>query len=175
MRTPLLMQLVRVDEAILDELITIAMTDADPDDVTPPLGDGWTSDRVAWLRAYHRERRTGFAGGGDEETSAIRFDGRVVGASRLHRANPDDAAELECGIWLVKSARGLGISRTVFRLAAERARQAGASRLVARTTAGNAAALRLLQRANAAIQPGPGGAVFASIELTDTSLGSPES
>ncbi|WP_432558202.1 hypothetical protein [Granulicoccus sp. GXG6511] len=58
------------------------------------------------------------------------------------------------------------------RLAAERAKAAGASRLVAWTTAGNAAALRLLQRANASIQQRPGGAVFASIELVDSHWGS---
>lgn len=170
MRTPSHdIELVRVDEAVLGALITVAIADAEPDDVTPPLGDGWTPDRVAWLCTYHRERRSGFTGGGDEETSAIRFDGRIVGASRLHRVNPEDASELECGIWLVKSVRGLGIGRSVVRLAAERAARAGATRLLARTTNGNGAALGMLQRANAEIHPGPEGAVFAVLELIDFS------
>lgn len=164
-------QLVPVVDRVLEELIQAAVADAEPDDVTPPLGEGWTVERVTWLRAYHRERRAGFTGGRDEETSAIRFDGRIVGASRLHRTNPADASELEWGIWLVRSARGQGIGQAVFRLAAKHAARAGARRIVARTTAGNEAALQLLRRVNAAVHPEPDGVVYAVLELTDVFAG----
>lgn len=156
--------LVPVDAAVLDELIEVATTDTDPDDVTPPLGDGWTPERVAWLRAYHQQRRSGLAGG-DEETRAIRFDGRIVGATRLHRVDREDPSELEFGIWLAKSVRGLGLGGVVLRVAAERATRAGATRLTARTTQSNSAALRLLQRANATLEWGPDQAVSATLAL----------
>ncbi|MEV1132396.1 GNAT family protein [Agromyces sp. NPDC049794] len=159
-------ELITVDEVVLSRLVEVATTDAAPDDVTPPLGDGWTPDRVEWLRAFHRLRRVGLAHG-EEETSAIRVDGRIVGATRLHRSSPETPDQLECGIWLARSSRGLGLSKTVLRLLASRAVSAGASRIVARTTAGNAAAIAVLKRAGARLRNGPDGAVHAVVPLDE--------
>ena len=49
-------QLLDVTAEILEELLDVAVTDAAPDDVTPPLGDadGWNPDRIRWFRDYHR-------------------------------------------------------------------------------------------------------------------------
>lgn len=164
---PTQVELVRVDAEVLADLVTAATIGADPLDVTPPaLGEGWTTERIDWLRAYHTECFPGFEGGADEETCAIRLDGHVVGASRLRRTTPNDPSELEWGIWLVKRARGLGLARVVLRLAANRAVLSGASTLVARTTIGNEPALRVLQRANATIDHSADGTVFARLELS---------
>lgn len=157
-------ELVFVDEKVLDELVTVATTDAAPDEVTPPLGEGWTPGRVEWLRAFHRLRRAGFAGG-EEETAAIRVGGRIVGAARLHRSSPQTPEALECGIWLAASWRGRGLSSAVLRLVADRATAAGASRLTARTTAGNASAIATLRRAGAVIRHGDDDSVHAEILL----------
>lgn len=157
-------ELVFVDEEVLDELVTVATTDAAPDEVTPPLGEGWTPDRVEWLRAFHRQRRRGLAGG-NEETAAIRVDGRVVGAVRLHRSAPETPDALEYGIWLAASWRGRGLSAAVLRLVAERAAAIGAARLMALTTSGNAPAIATLRRAGAVIRHGDDDSVHAEILL----------
>lgn len=157
-------ELVVVDEEVLNELVAVATTDAAPDEVTPPLGEGWTPDRVEWLRAFHRLRRTGFAGG-DEQTSAIRVGGRIVGAVRLHRSSPQTPDALEWGIWLAASWRGRGLSAVVLRLVAERAAALGASRLTARTTSTNASAIATLRRAGAVIRHGDDDSVHAEILL----------
>ncbi|MFT4187395.1 MAG: GNAT family N-acetyltransferase [Aeromicrobium sp.] len=158
-----LVSLVAVDEAILEQLVHVAITDAAPDEVTPPLGDGWTQDRVAWLRAYHRDRRSGLAES-DEETAAIEMEGRVVGATRLHRlTSPTD--DMECGIWLARSARGSGVGAAAFRLLRARAVAVGAKRLVVRTTAGNFPALAILRYEGALVRMGDDGAVYAELLL----------
>ncbi len=50
-------ELVPVDEDILEALVAVAIADADPDDVTPPLKEGWGPARVAWLRDFHQRCR----------------------------------------------------------------------------------------------------------------------
>ncbi|MFC0680441.1 GNAT family N-acetyltransferase [Lysobacter korlensis] len=159
-------ELVPVDEDVLDELVVVATADADPDDVTPPLGVGWTVERIAWLRRFHRDRRVELAGG-DEETMAVRVDGRIVGSTRLHRFSPDDPDALECGLWLGRSARGQGLSHAVLDLVMARAVRASASRLIAHTTAGNAAALAALRHAGATLEHCRGDAVLAVIDLQE--------
>lgn len=157
-------ELVPVDDDVLERLVAVATTDAAPDDVTPPLGEGWTSERVEWLRAFHTLRRTGLAGG-DEETAAVLVDARVVGATRLQRASAAAPDELECGIWLARSARGLGLGSAVLGLLRARAAELGAARLVARTTSDNAAVMALLRRAGAVVAEAGQGAVRAEIQL----------
>ncbi len=59
--------LVDVTEAVLEQLLSVAIQDADADEVTPPLGSaaGWNSERISWFREYHhaaaRTRRAGAA------------------------------------------------------------------------------------------------------------------
>lgn len=160
-----MVDLVPVDAGVLEELVAAAVGDADPDDVTPPLGTGWTRERLAWLRAYHQERVAGFAGGGAEETAAIRLDGRIIGGTRLQRTDPADPTEVEWGIWLVKGARGRGIAHRVLALATARAIQSGAQRLVAHTRSTNLPAIGVLQRAGASLHHGPSGTVTARLAL----------
>lgn len=156
-------ELIAVDEEVLAALVAVARADADPDDVTPPFGAEWTPQRIEWLQAFHRDRRAGLAGG-DEETAAIRVDGQVVGATRLHRS-AETTGDLEYGVWLAKAVRGRGLSGLILGLVAQRAAQAGASRLIANTTAGNEPALRTLRRAGAELQRGEDDGVHATISL----------
>lgn len=150
-----------VDEDVLEELVCVAVNDADPDEVTPPLEPGWGPVRVAWLRDYHRRCRSGLAGG-DQLTEVVRVDGRVSGSVRLERLPTGD---LEYGLWLARAARGRGLSRVVLDLVAQQAAEAGAHRIVVRTTAGNDPAVATLRRAGAVIESGPGTAVSAVIDL----------
>lgn len=164
--TPSDVELVVVDDHVLEQLVEVATTDAAPDDVTPALGEGWTPDRVEWLRSYHRQRRKGLADG-EEETSAIRVDGRIVGATRLHRSSHELPDQLECGIWLARSSRGRGLSDAVLRLIVVRVAELGVSRLVAHTTSINAPAIAVLHRAGAILSRRDDGTVYAQIPLDD--------
>ena len=145
--SPADVRLVDVDEPVLEQLLTVAIQDADPDEVTPPLGSasGWNSERISWFREYHHAA-AGLDGPAQQKSWAIRSDGELAGSIRLQRTGPDS---LETGIWLGRSFRGRGIAREALRLVIERAAASGAAVLAADTTAGNAAALVLLRSAGA--------------------------
>ena len=67
-------QLLDVTAGILEELLDVALADAAPDDVTPPLGetDGWNPERIGWFRQYHRAAAAGLDGPAAQKTWAIR-------------------------------------------------------------------------------------------------------
>lgn len=139
-------------EATLSRLVAAALEGAEPDEVTPPVapGEGWTPERVGWLRAFHRDRRRGLEGPAQEATWAVveitgegRDAERVVGSVRLRRTG--EPGVLETGIWLVRDARGRGVGRQAVRLVLDRARGAGAVTVRAETMPGNAGAVALLR------------------------------
>jgi len=101
--------LVHVDEDTINKLVHAALTDADANEVTPPIeqANRWSPVRVAWLRSFHRDRRPGLDGPLAEETWAIVEDGHVQGSLRLKRTA--DPTSLELGVWLTRSARGRGV------------------------------------------------------------------
>jgi RimJ/RimL family protein N-acetyltransferase len=68
----------------------------------------------------------------------------VVGAVRLERTA--QAAVLETGIWLTRSARGRGTGRRAIAAVLARARELGAREVRADTSPDNAPALCVLQR-----------------------------
>lgn len=154
----------RVDAACLDALVAAAVADAAPDDVTPPLtaGEGWTGERIAWLRAYHRDRQGGLDDPPFEVAWAVRSGGRVLGAVRLRRTAPGEA---EIGIWLVRAARGMGVGTRAVAFALARARQHDdLLRVGATTSAENVAAQALLRRLGFAVS-GDAAAVSATYAL----------
>lgn len=144
-------RLLDVTETVLEQLLTVAIQDADPDEVTPPLGSasGWNSERISWFREYHHAA-TGLDGSAQQKSWAISSDGKLAGSIRLQRTGPDS---LETGIWLGRSFRGHGIAREALRRVVERAAASGAAVLTADTTAGNTAALVLLRSAGAEFEP----------------------
>ncbi|WP_024367485.1 GNAT family N-acetyltransferase [Arthrobacter sp. TB 26] len=150
--TPAAVRLVDVSETVLEQLLTVAIQDADADEVTPPLGSaaGWNSERISWFREYHHAA-AGLDGPAQQKSWAISSDGELAGSIRLKRSG---AGALETGVWLGRSFRGKGIAREALRLVIARAAASGASVLEADTTAGNAAALVLLRSAGAELQEG---------------------
>jgi len=138
--------LVDVDEIVLDELVTVATTDAPANDVTPPLteGDSWSQTRVAWLRDLHRDCRAGLAGPRGEATWALVAGTRVIGSVRLKRTESDGV--LETGIWLARSARGRGLGTAAAAAVVQLATALGATAVRADTTSTNGPALALLER-----------------------------
>ena len=149
---PATVELVDVSEPVLEQLLTVAIQDADADEVTPPLGSasGWNSERISWFREYHHAA-VGLSGPAQQKSWAISSDGELAGSIRLKRTGADS---LETGIWLGRSFRGHGIARVALRLVMERAASSGAAVLEAETTAGNAAALVLLRSAGAEFEYG---------------------
>ena len=142
-------QLLDVTAGILEELLDVALADAAPDDVTPPLGetDGWNPERIGWFREYHRAAAAGLDGPAAQKTWAISCDGQIAGSIRLRR--PGAARRAVPGNRAVArpQLRGRGIGREALTLAG-RGSRAGASS-EAETTAENAAAQALLRSAGA--------------------------
>ncbi|WP_230008992.1 GNAT family N-acetyltransferase, partial [Microbacterium sp. Bi128] len=159
--------LLDVGEDVLEQLLELALRDADADEVTPPLGTtaGWNTDRISWFREFHRASAAGLDGPAGQKTWAISCDGQMAGSVRLRRMDTAPAAAdegwaggggwavgaagagpggdgwaLETGIWLARSFRGQGVGREALRLVRARAASTGAAVLVAETTAGNVGA-----------------------------------
>ena len=149
---PAAVELLDVSDAVLEQLLTVAIQDADADEVTPPLGSaaGWNTERISWFRKYHHAA-AGLDGPAGQKSWAIRSHGRLAGSIRLKRSGLDT---LETGIWLGRSFRGHGVAREALRLVVGRAAASGAAVLEADTTAGNAAALVLLRAAGATLEEG---------------------
>jgi RimJ/RimL family protein N-acetyltransferase len=134
-----------IDDEVLSRLVTAALTDAAPDEVTPPLtpGTAWTPERIEWMERLHTERRPGLDGPAGEATWAIELDGEIVGAVRLKRL--PEPGVLETGIWLTRSARGSGVGRRALRAVLGEATAYGAHTVRADTSPQNVAAQGLLR------------------------------
>lgn len=154
-----------VDEPMLETLLHLAQDDALPDEVTPPLGSGsgWNLERSQWFRAYHRAAAGGLNGPSQEKSWAVLCDGTPAGSIRLKRTA--DLNTAETGIWLGRSFRGRGVGTAALKLVLAGARSAGLLQVVARTTAGNIGAQRILGGAGALLTHDDDGAVSAAVVL----------
>lgn len=143
-------RLADVDDPMLERLLGLAQLDADPDEVTPPLGNGtgWNAERIEWFRKYHRDAMAGLDGASQEKSWAIVDGGRIAGSIRLKRTRP---GVVETGIWLGRSFRGQGLGGLALKLVAAAAAAAGATVLEAATTPANRAAQALLRSAGATL------------------------
>lgn len=158
--------LVDVDELVLEQLLSLAQRDASPDEVAPPLGGpGWTPERTAWFRNYHREAAAGLDGAAGEKSWAVFSAGHAAGSVRLKRVAPAGVPTAETGIWLGRTYRSRGIGSAALTLVLEHARRAGLSRVTARTLAGNRAARQLLASAGCRLTPDDDGTVLAVVDL----------
>ena len=138
-------ELLDVDEAVLSRLVGAALSDAEPDEVTPPMaGPHWGPERIEWLRRLHRDRRLGLDGPLGEATWAVALAGEIVGGVRLKRMAAPDV--LETGIWLTRSARGKGVGRRAVAAVLDRAQELGAREVRADTSRENTSAIYVLQR-----------------------------
>ncbi|MGO2468598.1 MAG: GNAT family N-acetyltransferase [Microbacterium gubbeenense] len=148
--------LAAVDEQILAKLSAIASSDADADEVTPPLspGSSWTPQRLEWFEGYHRSRRSGLAGRHREATWAIMNADRPVGSVRLGLT--ETVGTLETGIWLARTYRGKGIARQAMLLVLDEARRYGAHVVCADTASSNRSAQSLMQSVGFVLGPRSG-------------------
>lgn len=149
----MMIDLVPVDEAVLEDLLELAVAEALPGEVMPPAsGESATEPRTAWtelrkgaFREYHRRCRVNLDVSVPESTWAVTAHGRIVGAARLALVDGDRDAR-EVGLWIGESYRGHGISGEVAYWAFAAAQTMEAKRLVARSVAGTGSARRWLER-----------------------------
>lgn len=147
-----------IDDDLLPRLLDVAMTDADPAEVMPPVPGppGWTAARRAAFADHHASA--------NGRAYAVIVDGLIAGAARLTPAGAPGA--VETGIWLRRSVRGKGFGTEAMRLLIDEARAAGASALVAETNAVNAPAVGLLRTLGATLWEDPdSGAVHATLRV----------
>lgn len=148
-----MVDLVPVGEDVLEGLLAVAVAEAQPGEVMPPAtGESAAEPRTAWteprkgaFREYHRRCRVNLDAPVPEVTWAVTAGGRIAGAARLALVEGDPEAR-EVGLWLGRPYRGQGISGEVAYWALAAARTMDARRLVARSTTGNVAARRSLER-----------------------------
>ncbi|GIF76275.1 GNAT family N-acetyltransferase [Asanoa siamensis] len=155
-------QLTPLDDALTERLLAVAVADADPTEVTPPVDGppGWTRERRDFFRAFHQERQGGLAGPLRTVMYAITTEDRLVGMIRL----TIEGDEAETGMWLARTARGQGVATQALHRLLYEARRAGARTVEADTTPGNHPALATLRGAGAVLEANPD-KVYARLEL----------
>jgi RimJ/RimL family protein N-acetyltransferase len=139
--------------ADIDELVAVAVADAAPEEVIPPVPGppGWTAERRAACRAFFLEWAA------ERPIPGARFavvdEGRLVGIARLSPVDPPGTREI--GMWLARSARGRGVGVAAVTELLAQATAQGVAAVVAETTRGNAAALGVLRRCGARLAEDP--------------------
>ncbi|MEV4481101.1 GNAT family N-acetyltransferase [Micromonospora coxensis] len=138
-----------VDERNLEPLLSVAVAEAEPDDVMPPVEApaGWSAARREAFREFHRASFAGLDGPTRTLMYAILAGGEVVGMVRMTRC--DEPGVVETGMWLGRSARGQGLGVAALRELMDAAAAAGMRAVVADTTRDNAGAVEVLRKCGA--------------------------
>lgn len=157
-------RLVPVDNQTLEPLLAVAVADADPEDVMPPVEApaGWSPARCEAFREFHRASYGGLDGPTRNQMYAVLVDDEVVGMARLARLDEPETAET--GMWLGRSMRGRGVGAAALREVVQEACRLGIGTVVASTTRTNVAALTVLKKFGAQLRT-EGEAVHAAISL----------
>lgn len=149
--TPVLLR--PIDDEVLEQLLDVAVTQAEPGQVMPSVEGppGWTDARKDAFRTFHRRCYGGLGAADRTAMFAVVAEGAVVGMIRMTLGATPEIVEV--GMWLGRSARGRGIGTAAFRAILDEAAAAGARTVVADTTAGNEAVLRMLRSCGAELTP----------------------
>jgi RimJ/RimL family protein N-acetyltransferase len=135
----------QLNESSLEDLLEVAVTDAEPDETMPPMPGhpGWSPERRAGFREFFRPMLAGLTGPKRTIIYAIIVDDRIAGFIRLARTDREGVAET--GMWLGRSWRGRGIASQSLRLLVAEAAGHGFTKLAADTSPENAPALGALR------------------------------
>jgi RimJ/RimL family protein N-acetyltransferase len=147
----IVVRLTQVDARLLTPLLSVAVAETRPEEVMPPVEapPGWSQPRRDAFCEFYRSHYRGLNGPTRTLTYGILCNGDVVGMIRMARSDGPDT--LETGMWLGRSVRGRGIGVKALRLLLDEAARAGARRVLAETTAENAAAIKVLRRCSAVL------------------------
>ncbi|MFV2099594.1 GNAT family N-acetyltransferase [Micromonospora sp. LOL_024] len=153
-----------VDEQNLEPLLSVAVAEAEPAEVMPPVAApaGWSHARREAFREYHRASFGGLDAATRTAMYAIVVGGEVVGMIRMSRRDEPDVVEM--GLWLGQSARGQGIGPAALRELLNLAAAAGVRTVVADTAAEHRGARSVLARCGAKLRD-DGDRVYAEISL----------
>lgn len=159
-----------VDERNLESLLSVAVAEAEPGDVMPPVEApaGWSHARREAFREFHRASFGSLDGPTRSRMYAILHGGEVVGMVRMARR--DEPGTVETGMWLGRSARGQGVGVAALRELLNVAAAHGMHTVVAETTRGNAGALSVLMKCGAKLRE-DGNKVHGNICLDSTPPG----
>jgi RimJ/RimL family protein N-acetyltransferase len=135
-------QVLRLDQSKLNDLLEVAVADAAPDEVMPPFPDPeWTpARRQAFLDFF-----TPMLG----RIYGITVDDALAGFVRL---TPTSDGTAETGIWLGRSYRGQGVAPEALRELLAEASAEGYTKVVAETSMENLAAQGTLRRLGASLK-----------------------
>jgi RimJ/RimL family protein N-acetyltransferase len=166
--------LLPLDDELIERLLQVAIADAGPEEVMPPVADapGWTPKRRETFRTFHRQRTDGLSGPYGEVHFAVLIEGEIVGSARLARRS--DPKIFEAGTWLARGKRNLGIGSAMMKVLLQKAAAAGAESVVAETTAANHAAAALLRRLGAVLEESPDGHIRARLSVPSDPSDGPE-
>jgi RimJ/RimL family protein N-acetyltransferase len=145
-------RLTPMDEHLLEPLLAVAVAEATPDEVMPPVEApaGWSHARREAFREFYRASYAGLSGPTKMIMFAIQVGGEVVGMIRMARGDEPDT--VETGMWLGQSARGQGVGVAALRALLAEAARVGARVVVAETTPSNAEALGVLRKCGAVLR-----------------------
>ncbi|MEV0806979.1 GNAT family N-acetyltransferase [Micromonospora sp. NPDC050200] len=142
-------RLEQVNEQNLEPLLSVAVAEAEPGDVMPPVEApaGWSAARREAFREFHRASFAGLDGPTRTRMYAIVGGGEVVGMVRMRRC--EEPGVVETGMWLGRSARGQGLGVGALRELLNEAAAAGMRAVVADTTRDNIGAVQVLKKCGA--------------------------
>ncbi|GIG65997.1 GNAT family N-acetyltransferase [Phytomonospora endophytica] len=134
-------ELRRLTTGDLPALSRIAVADATPDEVMPPVDGppGWTPARVAAFTDFQHTRLTEPG----RRSYLITADGEPAGVIRLDDTGPHTA---ETGYWIARSHRRKGVATAAVALILTEARTLGLTGVTAETTLDNPGSRAALAR-----------------------------
>jgi RimJ/RimL family protein N-acetyltransferase len=138
-----------LDEALVGDLLEVAVRTATPEETMPPVEGppGWTEIRRQAFVEFYRGRLAGLDGPHSTAMFAVLTGGEVAGMIRLARTVTD--GEYETGMFLGGTHRGRGLGAAALRAVLGEARRLGARAVIADTAPGNLAALATLRSCGA--------------------------
>jgi RimJ/RimL family protein N-acetyltransferase len=139
-------ELLRLDQSKLHDLLEVAVADASAAEVMPPLlpyEQGWSAAmRQAFLDFFEPMLGTIYG---------ITVSGELVGFIRLSPLSSREGTA-ETGMWLGRSWRGKGVGQAALRALVTEASRNGFTKIVAETTPENVAAIGTLRKNGASLK-----------------------
>jgi RimJ/RimL family protein N-acetyltransferase len=156
-------QLLRLDQHSLRELLAVAIDETDPDETMPPMvgAPGWTPMRQAAFIGFFEPMLAGFQGPKRTVIYGIKIDGLMAGFIRMKLT--DRPGVVEAGMWIGRTWRGLGAGTAALAELLNEAVRNQMHTVIADTTPDNRAALGALRKLGATIHEGD--KIYAEISI----------
>jgi RimJ/RimL family protein N-acetyltransferase len=156
-------QIFRLDQQSLRELLAMAIDEADPDETMPPMvgAPGWTPMRQAAFLGHFEPMLAGFEGPKQTVIHGIKVDGLMAGFIRMTLT--DRPGVVVTGLWIGRTWRGLGAGTAAVRELLNEAARNRIHTVIAETTPENKAAIGALRKVGATLREGD--KIYAEISI----------